>query len=82
MTVSYDIKNERDKTNWAFYAAQRAGSWEAGKEHYIGFLRNGGRLSVERYNNTDGRPQNPSAEVGQEWTHVDAVFSENRVFFN
>jgi len=51
MTVSYDIKNERDKTNWAFYAAQRAGSWEAGKEYYIGFLHNGGRLSVERYNN-------------------------------
>lgn len=84
MTVSYDIKNERDKTNWAFYAAQRAGSWEAGKEHYIGFLHNGGRLSVERYNNTDGRPQNPSAEVGQEWTHVDAVFtsSDTTIYIN
>lgn len=75
MTVSYDIKNERESTNWALYAAQRAGSWVAGQEHYIGFLHNGGRLSVERYDNTNGRPQNPSAEVGQEWTHVDAVFS-------
>lgn len=77
LTISYDIKNERTQTNWAVYAAQRAGSWEYGQEHYIGFLHNGGNLTVERYNNTNGsRPSSPSAKVGEEWTHVDAVLSK------
>ena len=76
MTVSYDIKNERTGTNWAVYAAPTAGTQTYGKEKYIGFLHKSGNLTVERYNNTGSRPANPSAAVGSEWVHVDAVLSK------
>ena len=75
MTVSYDIKNERDATNWAFYAAPNSGTQENTREHYVGFLHNGGNLTVERYNNTNGRPANPSTAVGNDWVHIDVVLS-------
>ena len=45
-------------------------------EHYVGFLHNGGNLTVERYNNTNGRPSNPSASVGDGWMHIDVVLSK------
>lgn len=39
MTVSYDIKNERTATNWAFYAAPNGDAQgDPTGEHYIGFL--------------------------------------------
>ena len=41
----------------------------------MGFLHNGGNLTVERYNNTNGRPANPSAAVGNDWVHIDVVLS-------
>ncbi len=75
MTVSYDIKNERDATNWAFYAAPNSGTQENTREHYVGFLHNGGNLTVERYNNTNGRPANPSTAVRNDWVHIDVVLS-------
>ena len=76
MTVSYDIKNERTGTNWAFYAAPNGDTQDANVEHYIGFLHNGGNLTVERYNNTTGRPSSPTASVGSEWVHIDVVLSK------
>lgn len=76
MTVSYDIKNERTATNWAFYAAPNTGTQQVNVEHYVGFLHNGGNLTVERYNNTNGRPSNPSASVGDGWMHIDVVLSK------
>lgn len=75
MTVSYDIKNERTATNWAFYAAPNAETQEYAIEHYIGFMHNGGNLTVERYNNTNGRPASASAAVGNDWVHIDVVLS-------
>ena len=75
MTVSYDIKNERTSTNWAFFAAPNRNTQLNTTEHYIGFLHNGGNLTVERYNNTNGRPANPSTSVGNDWVHIDAVFT-------
>ena len=75
MTVSYDIKNERTATNWAFYAAPNDSTQLNTTEHYVGFLHNGGNLTVERYNNTNGRPANPSAAVGNDWVHIDVVLS-------
>ena len=76
MTVSYDIKNERTATNWAFYAAPNGNTQLNTTEHYVGFLHNGGNLTVERYNNTNGRPANPSAAVGNDWVHIDVVLSK------
>ena len=76
MTVSYDIKNERTGTNWAFYAAPTSGKQTYNKEKYIGFLHKSGNLTVERYNNNGGRPSSAVAAVGSEWVHVDAVLSK------
>lgn len=79
MTVSYDIKNERTDTNWALYAAPSdTTQGDPTGEHYVGFLHKDGSLTVERYNHVgnSNRPANPSAAVGTEWTHIDAVLSE------
>lgn len=75
MTVSYDIKNERTATNWAFFAAPNRNTQLNKTEHYIGFLHNNGNLTVERYNNTSGRPENPTTSVGNDWVHIDVVFT-------
>ena len=78
MTVSYDIKNERDGTNWALYTAPSdATQGNPNGEHYIGFLHNSGNLTVERYNQPAGtsRPACPSVFIGSEWIHIDAVLS-------
>ena len=78
MTVSYDIKNERDGTNWALYTAPSdATQGNPNGEHYIGFLHNSGNLTVERYNQPAGtsRPTCPSVFIGSEWIHIDAVLS-------
>ena len=75
MTISYDIKNERDATNWAFFAAPNTTTQEFGTEHYVGCMHNTGNLTVERYNNTNGRPASASASVGNDWVHIDVVHS-------
>ncbi len=75
MTISYDIKNERDATNWAFFAAPNTTTQEFGTEHYVGCMHNTGNLTVERYNNTNGRPASASASVGNNWVHIDVVHS-------
>ena len=75
MTISYDIKNERAATNWAFFAAPNTTTQEFQQEHYIGCMHNGGTLTTERYNNNGGRPTSASASVGNDWVHIDVVHS-------
>lgn len=75
ITISYDIKNERDGTNWAFFAAPNTTTQEYQTEHYIGCMHNGGTLTAERYNNSGSRPASASASAGNDWVHIDVVHS-------
>lgn len=77
ITVSFDAKPDRTDTNWGFYAAPNTNTQTYNKEHYIGALINGGKTTVERYNNTNGRPASASAATGTDWSHVDVVFRES-----
>ena len=76
LTISYEAKPDRTSTNWVFYAAPDGRSQEYGKEKYIGLMQNNGSLSAERYNNTNGRPESASAATGNDWVHVDVVYSK------
>lgn len=78
VTISFDTKQDRTSTNWPFYAAPNTSAPVNGKEHYLGALINSGNLTVERYNNTNGRPKNPSAVVGNDWVHIDVVVTKAR----
>ena len=63
-------------TNWILYAAPDAASPVYKSERYFGILANNGTTTAERYNNDGERPENPSAETGDTWVHVDVVVSE------
>lgn len=76
MTISYEAKQDRTATNWLFYAAPNQDKQEYKKEHYIGLMQNGGKLTAERYLNTTGRPASAQAAPGNDWTHVDVVLTK------
>lgn len=76
VTISFDTKQDRTATNWPFYAAPDTKAPASSKEHYLGALINGGNITVERYNNTNGRPKNPTAVVGNDWVHIDVVVTK------
>ncbi len=78
MTVSYDAKPDTGATNWVFYAAPNENAQTNLFEHYIGIVQifNAETTTAERYNNSGGRPENPSAVTGKDWMHVDVVFTK------
>ncbi len=76
VTISFDAKQDRTETNWMFYAAPNTNAPVNSREHYLGALVNNGNIIVERYNNTDGRPKNPSAVIGNEWVHIDVAVTK------
>ncbi len=76
VTISFDTKQDRTATNWPFYAAPDTKAPTNGKEHYLGALINSGNITVERYCNTNGRPKNPSAVIGNDWVHIDVVVTK------
>ncbi len=78
VTISFDTKQDRTATNWPFYAVPDTKAPANGKEHYLGALVNSGNITVERYCNTNGRPKNPTAVVGNDWVHIDVVVTEAR----
>ena len=75
LTVSYDIKNERTGTNWAFYAAADTKGQTSPGEDYIGILHKDGTVTAERYHDVSSRPANPETAVDDGWNHIDVVFS-------
>lgn len=77
ITISYDAKPGRTDTNWGFFAAPNTTKQEYEKEHYIGALINGGKTTIERYNNNGPRPTNISAATGTDWVHVDVVLKKD-----
>lgn len=78
ITVSMDVKRNRTKTNWAFYAAPHPYDQTVESEHYIGVLINEG-LTAERYNSWDmTRPSQAAVrEVSDDWMHLDIVYRKN-----
>lgn len=76
ITISYDARPDRTDTNWILYAAPDAASPVYKSERYFGILANNGTTTAERYNNDGEWPENPSAETGDTWVHVDVVVSE------
>ena len=89
VTFSYDIKNDRTDTNWAFYVAKDANAPAYGNENYLAAMHSGGKLSVERYQNGraehNGNSVSVSADVANgEWHHVDVVVvgDTTRIFVN
>ena len=79
LTISFEAKPETTSTNWPFYAAPNADApTYLQSEHYIGLLMKNGSLTVERYNQSGERPENPSASLGDSWTRVDVVLTEGK----
>lgn len=80
ITVSYDLKPDRNDTGWTFFAAPNADRQTYEKEHYLAILHKTSELLVERYNNTSGRPGNNISDkeksVLDGWFHVDLVVTE------
>ncbi len=77
ITISYDAKPDRTGTNWGFFLAPDTNKQEYQKEHYIGALINGGKTTIERYNNNGARPVSASASTGNGWAHVDVVLAKD-----
>lgn len=78
VTFSYDIKNDRTNTNWAFYVAKDANAPAYGTENYLAAMHSGGKLSVERYQNGRAVHSDNSVSVSANvanggWHHVDVV---------
>ncbi len=80
ITVSYDLKPDRNNTGWTFFAAPNADKQKYEEEHYLAILHKTSELLVERYNNTSGRPGNnildKEKSVLDGWFHVDLVVTE------
>ncbi|MDD6617637.1 MAG: family 43 glycosylhydrolase [Clostridiales bacterium] len=78
VTFSYDIKNDRTNTNWAFYVAKDANAPKYGTENYLAAMHSEGKLSVERYKNGRAAHSDNSVSVKADvandgWHHVDVV---------
>lgn len=78
MTVSYQIKPEKSRTNWGFFAAPNGNTQGYLNEHYLGITDIDGTTNAERYNNNGERPKTASYETGYNgWYHVTVVYSKN-----
>ncbi|MBO5371248.1 MAG: family 43 glycosylhydrolase [Lachnospiraceae bacterium] len=77
ITISFDSKVASKAASWPLFAAPNASAQTYPKEHYLGMLFKDGSITVERYDNEDGRPgNNLTGPVSTEWTHIDLVVSE------
>lgn len=78
ITVSMDVKRNRTKTNWAFYAAPHPYDQTIASEHYMGLLINDG-ITAECYNSLgmDRPGQAAVRNVTGEWMHLDIVYGED-----
>lgn len=80
ITVSYDLKPDRNDTGWTFFAAPNADQQTYEQEHYLAILHKTSELLVERYDNSGARPGNNISDkeksVLDGWFHVDLVVTE------
>ena len=84
ITISYDAKPDRTGANWAFFASNSTASQNNNQERYIGSLVKDGNTKIERYKNSGSRPKTVSASTGNDWSHVDVVFTrtETKLYVN
>ena len=80
VTISYDVKPDAsNNTGWTFFAASNATKQEYGQEHYVGVLDKTTGITVERYNNNDGKRDSSGnvsyTKTNADWKHVDLVIS-------
>ncbi len=79
ITISFDLK-PTTTNSWILYAAPDTNSQTYQNEHYLGLLyENGNTLTVERYNNSGGRPGSLSGKEAftpNEWHHVEIAVTE------
>ena len=80
VTISYDVKPDvSGNTGWTFFAASNATKQEYGQEHYVGVLDKTTGITVERYNNNDGKRDSSGnvsyTKTNADWKHVDIVIS-------
>ncbi|MCD7748400.1 MAG: discoidin domain-containing protein [Firmicutes bacterium] len=74
VTISFDANTTGD-LSWAFEVTSETEHTAATEEHYIGCLISGGNVQVERYNNTEGRPDAASGSTTNDtWVHYDCIF--------
>ena len=79
ITISYYSKVSNTSANWAVYAAPDAGTQTYQKEHYLGILENGNKITAERYNNNGARPAVVSAaSTAGQWKHVALVVEKGQ----
>lgn len=77
LTVSFKIKPTASATSWWFFAAPNDNAQTFQKEQYLGAMTNGGKLTVERYQNSGARSEAVSAECTQnEWNDVMITFAD------
>lgn len=74
ITISYDSKSNADP-GWAFFAATNTTAQTYNNERYLGILDQPGKIVVERYNNTNSRPQSAETASSNAWKHIDVVVS-------
>ncbi len=74
ITISYDSKSNADP-GWAFFAAANTTAQTYNNERYLGILDQPGKIVVERYNNTNSRPQSAETASSNTWKHIDVVVS-------
>ncbi|MCD8314558.1 MAG: leucine-rich repeat protein, partial [Firmicutes bacterium] len=74
VTISFDANTTGD-LSWAFEVTSETGHTAETEEHYIGCFIGFGNVQVERYNNTEGRPDAASGSTTNDtWVHYDCVF--------
>ena len=81
LTISFDLKPAVSRA-WVYFAAPDTAAQVYAKEKYIGFLKNANANSftIERYNNTNGRPGNnlSGSLTNGEWNHVEVEYTEDK----
>lgn len=85
ITVSYDAKAEKNEKSWTFFAARDANKSTYKNEHYFATIHNSGSITVQRFNNTNERPENDvTFASGGGWMHVDVVYaaSSTKLYVN
>ena len=80
IVISYDIKNNRTGTNWAFFATPVTSSPGNNNEYYLGTLYGGTNMTVERYYYARGNSTSSTVSASYDsgsWVHYDVVVNKN-----
>ena len=78
ITITFH-KKAGNATSWWLYASPDDSTQEYQKEHYLGILDNGSKLTAERYHNSGTRTDSNTYSYAQgAWQEVTLVVNENK----